>query len=69
MSQGRRRVMIKVAALSLFQSTYRLQGGFKYRVLSVLCSGEHPSEYEDRGKKKLRATLQVTLKLFIYHQW
>jgi hypothetical protein len=44
MSQGRRRVMIKVATLSLFQSTYRLRGGIKYRVLSVLSSGEQPSE-------------------------
>ena len=43
MSQGRRSVMIKVAALSLFQSTYLLRVGIKYRVLSVLSTGEQPS--------------------------
>jgi len=39
--------MIKVAAISPFQSTYRLRRGIKYSVLSMLSRGEQPSEYED----------------------
>ena len=52
MSQGRRRVMLKVAALSLFHSKYRLRGAIKYAVLSVLSSGEQSTEYEDQERKK-----------------